>query len=105
MANRSATRLKNVERYRESERINQKRRRERTRVYLAALKQLTGCTDCGNIHPAVLQFHHLDPTKKDGTVREMIAEGKSERRVLAEIGKCIVLCANCHAIRHWEERQ
>lgn len=28
----------------------------------------------------------------------------SLRRVLNEVLKCVVLCANCHSKVHWEER-
>jgi hypothetical protein len=102
MANRA--RLKNPDKYREGERIAQARRRAKIRIIIADIKK-SGCVDCGIIHPAVLQFHHDDPTGKLGTVNRMIAEGRSLTLVLAEAAKCSVLCANCHAIRHWKERQ
>lgn len=31
--------------------------------------------------------------------------GRSRKALLEEMAKCIVLCANCHLIHHWEERQ
>jgi hypothetical protein len=59
------------------------------------------CFRCGNRYPAyVMDFHHLDPNMKDLSVSGM----KTYRidRVLSEIDKCIVVCANCHRVIHNE---
>jgi len=34
----------------------------------------------------------------------MIARNWSRKRILDEVAKCIVLCANCHRKMHWVER-
>ena len=61
---------------------------------------------CGQSHPAALDFHHLDPSKKDGNIVEMIyTNGWGKERVLKEVAKCEVLCASCHRILHWEQKQ
>ena len=58
------------------------------------------CADCGHKFPPIcMQFHHLDPSTKTGDVRSM----GHPTRVKREIEKCIVICANCHCIRHGEE--
>lgn len=68
---------------------------------LEAIKLERGCVDCGyREHPAALQFDH-----RDGEVRGFASSFASNvlRRwevVLAEIEKCDVRCANCHAVRH-----
>jgi hypothetical protein len=62
------------------------------------------CVQCGEDHPAVLDFHHVDPTTKDGGVGRMMWEQTPER-VKAEMDKCIVLCSNCHRKHHWNEKQ
>jgi len=90
--------------YKENDRVRQQRRRSKIRSFVGDLKK-SGCVDCGFYHPAVLQFHHMNPADKLGSVQNLIAGGHSEQVVRAEIGKCVVLCANCHAIRHWTERQ
>ena len=44
-----------------------------------------------------LQFHHLDPTKKDFTLsRVTLAWSKIEK----ELRKCVLVCANCHGEIH-----
>ena len=68
------------------------------------------CVDCGNMpHPAAMAFHHLDPKQKDVEVSKMRDKSLFEA-VAAELDKCVLLCLNCHAIRHvigdgpeWEE--
>ncbi|SRR6266550_5461557 len=68
-------------------------------------KKTLRCADCGQNHPATLEFHHLDPTKKEALVSRLIATTSSLRRLQEEMAKCVVLCANCHRIRHWNERE
>ena len=68
-----------------------------------------GCALCGyNKSSFALQFAHIDPTTKyrdrNGKVVEPsdMIKGKHRSRyspatVYAEIEKCVILCANCHA--------
>jgi hypothetical protein len=58
---------------------------------------------CGEDHPSTLDFHHEDPAKKEASVRQLLDNGYSQKRILAEIAKCIVLCSNCHRKLHWSE--
>lgn len=66
------------------------------------IKSGLACQECGETHPACLQFHHRNRGEKTATVSELRAS-QSRRKVLAEIAKCDVLCANCHAKLHWDE--
>jgi|SRR5665213_1631270 len=56
------------------------------------------CVDCGVKYPPwVMQFDHVRGVKEFN-----LAEGRnigSKRRVLAEIEKCEIVCANCHSER------
>jgi hypothetical protein len=55
------------------------------------------CTDCGVQYPYyVMQFDHL--SDKSYGIATMINMG-SKKKLLAEIAKCEVVCANCHAER------
>jgi len=68
---------------------------------LLAHKRTLSCTDCGMSfadRPECCDFHHLDPTKKEGGIRELVLS--SAARMWAEIAKCVALCANCHRTRH-----
>lgn len=56
-----------------------------------------GCADCGESDPVVLDFHHRDPSQKLFNIGT--ARGKSVPKVVAEIAKCDVVCANCHRRR------
>jgi len=79
------------------------------------LKIERGCEICGyNAHACALQFDHLDPDTKYRTrkgkivhLSDMIKGNRySLTTVLAEIAKCRVLCANCHAVyTHTEQRK
>lgn len=52
----------------------------------------------------VLDFHHIDPTQKLTEVTNLVQSGKSKEKIMNEISKCKVLCANCHRIEHYEEK-
>jgi len=61
-----------------------------------------GCSECGEKrHPALLEFHHNGDDKKAGDISRLSAKaGASNPRLLEEMAKCIVLCANCHRLAH-----
>lgn len=51
------------------------------------------CIDCGEADPVVLQFDHV----RDVKFREVTAMlSYSLQRIMEEIAKCEVRCANCH---------
>jgi len=77
---------------------NTKIRRYRTKA--AAIKLLGGkCKKCGwSRDQAALQLHHINPRKKDFIVGGIA--NKSWDSIKSEIMKCILLCANCHAVEH-----
>lgn len=58
------------------------------------------CNRCPENHPATLVFHHTDPEKKGFTISARFKH-YGRQKVLEEIAKCEVLCANCHAKEHW----
>ena len=69
--------------------------------FLWNYKLSKGCEACGyNKNPVALQFDHLDPKAK--TNGKLHFSKLSWAKLVDEINKCRVLCANCHAIHtHW----
>ncbi|MFA5163877.1 MAG: hypothetical protein WC441_05170 [Patescibacteria group bacterium] len=61
------------------------------------------CTKCfieyDGTNGAVFQFHHRDPSQKLFGLGNKITNFSREK-ILAEIDKCDLLCANCHAKLH-----
>lgn len=75
---------------------------ERKKAWVAALKEASPCVDCGVSYPArVMHYHHVDPSTKAHGISHL-ARNAGRRRILDEIAKCVLLCANCHALRHNE---
>ena len=54
----------------------------------------------GENHSACLDFHHKDASKKDFSVANIKGMGWGKEKVLLEIQKCMVVCANCHRKIH-----
>jgi hypothetical protein len=59
------------------------------------------CIDCKNDDPRVLEFDHIDETTKVSNVVELMTY--SVQKIIEEIAKCVVRCANCHRIRTQEQ--
>ncbi len=77
-------------------------RREQRRALISDIKVRRGCQNCGENHPAVLDFHHRDEDFKVMNISKMVQKAFSLKRIMVEIDKCDVLCANCHRKYHWE---
>jgi len=58
------------------------------------------CVDCGGrFPPYVMQFDHLPGFEKVASISNLVKNMASRVRILAEIEKCELVCANCHAMR------
>lgn len=74
--------------------------RRKTRIACLRYLARKGCETCGCKDPRVLEFDHLDPSKKRCSIATMISQGYSwaNEKLRREIRKCRVLCANCHRL-------
>lgn len=79
---------------------NTRRHREFDRERKAQLVAYKGgkCKDCGGIFPpCVYHFDHINPFDKSFTICEK--KHRPIEEVKKEVDKCDLVCANCHAIR------
>jgi len=67
-------------------------------------RETLSCNSCPEPRWYVLDFHHKDPTTKEINLAHAITNGWSKKRILNEVAKCDVLCANCHRELHHLER-
>ena len=73
--------------------------RLRNKAYIDSVKGTNPCADCGVSYPSyVMQFDHVVDGKR-GNVADMARSGFSIENLQAEIDKCELVCANCHAER------
>lgn len=69
---------------------------------IKAIKYKGGkCEYCGESfdgYPCVFDFHHVSPGSKVHNIAKMLL--LSWGRVILELDKCVLLCANCHRKLH-----
>lgn len=72
--------------------------RERARKFKIKCVEYKGgkCEKCGyKKYFGALQFHHLDPSKKDFGLAA-VKKHSFDDKIKLELDKCILVCANCH---------
>jgi hypothetical protein len=78
----------------------QKKRRRELKAQLVAARG-GHCEDCGyRASLAALDFHHRDARSKEFALSKF---NGSRERLFAEAEKCVLVCANCHRLRHLAE--
>jgi hypothetical protein len=83
-------------------RCKENKRQTRNREIINAAKDVP-CADCGEKYPpCVMDFDHVHGAKEHN-VGHMVGWASIER-LNEEIGKCEVVCANCHRIRSYITR-
>lgn len=80
-----------------------KRRKKELAEFIISLKHMP-CKDCGILYPHyVMDFDHLGECKKIASVSRMASEHMySKTKIVEEIKKCDLVCANCHRIRTYK---
>ena len=68
-------------------------------------KERTGCKDCGfHRYGGALDYHHINAATKEGRIDAMSWYNQTDF-YKREIEKCLLLCKNCHYIRHSKEAE
>lgn len=65
----------------------------------------SSCKECGyNKSKACLTFHHEDANEKRFSISKVMTSksGFSIEDIYNEIDKCVILCRNCHRIKHFD---
>ncbi len=94
--------------HRDHVRRNKGARVGKARHLVFGLLHASACTDCGESHPAVLEFDHVD--RKCFGISAAVAGGVDIDRLEQELARCEIVCANCHRRRtidrgdHWRSR-
>ncbi len=71
---------------------------ELDRIIVAAKNK--PCADCQISYPPyVMDFDHLNAEQKEFNISAMRRSRMAFGKIMAEIAKCEVVCANCHRIR------
>ena len=79
--------------------LNRKRKQE-IKTMIRDMKDNKSCMDCGvSYRYYVMEFDHLPGTKKHSHPAELYKTGWGNERILEELSKCELVCANCHRER------
>ena len=68
--------------------------------WFKSYKKKLSCNRCNFNDHRALQFHHVRGEKVKA-ISVMVRDNHSKEKILKEIEKCEVLCANCHSIEHY----
>lgn len=88
--------------YKKRPEVYLERSNKRRKVYFDLLNRIRvyfGCQICGEKEACCLDFHHIDSDTKVSEV-SYLAHCKNRHKILEEIKKCAVICANCHRKIH-----
>lgn len=88
--------LSNKKYYLEKSKRRNIKLRLKTIEYLAQYLKSHPCVDCGETDILVLEFDHISKTNKTEEVNKIVSSRSSLLKVMNEIEKCQVRCANCH---------
>lgn len=70
--------------------------------WMRSLKIGMAC-ECGENHPACLDWHHIDPKQKKFSISNGRNLNQTKEAILSEIKKCKIICSNCHRKEHYKE--
>jgi hypothetical protein len=94
-------------------RANKRKRQAKVRAdrrahveWMDSLKEGRPCADCGRTYPPyVMEWDHLPGAGvKTLVLADTRRAAHSKKRILAELAKCELVCANCHRERTFGSR-
>ena len=85
--------------------LERKRRYWRSQLKMLERLKRRPCSDCGGRYAScAMDFDHRDPREKRYTVSRMVGRAGTAR-IMAEVAKCDIVCANCHRDRTYRRRE
>lgn len=98
---------KDIEKQRKFDRLWKRNKRVRSRLKVIDL--LGGkCIDCSNSDFRVLEIDHIEPIKRDRSIKTKLDSGALLTRGLLsgkyKMSSVKLRCANCHKIKTFQER-
>lgn len=74
---------------------------------MALIYKGSKCVDCGikfpDYPPIIFDFHHELPSEKNIGINSLMKVRSTLNELKEELDKCVLLCSNCHRIRHKPE--
>tara|TARA_R110002050_G_scaffold7274_2_gene28404 strand:+ start:9822 stop:10199 length:378 start_codon:yes stop_codon:yes gene_type:complete len=90
----------------EKQKKKSRQRKRDMRSWYDNLKEKSNCSMCGISglgNPWMMEFHHREKDKKTKELSYMVSNGYGKEKLLLEIAKCDIVCANCHRKIHYDE--
>lgn len=78
--------------------------RKKRRKLIRKYKAIKGCAHCGFRNPYALQFDHIIPLRRKEHTKLNIDYYQGKCKLKEALSKVQVLCANCHSIKTYEEK-
>lgn len=76
------------------------KQRQKAQNYIRAVAMFHGCQMCPEKDYICIDFHHKNPSEKEGDVHLMVRNKWSSQTIRKELKKCVTLCSNCHKKLH-----
>lgn len=80
-----------------------KEHKKETIKWFINYKSTLSCSNCGESRYWTLDFHHTNSEEKEYNI-SILANSSSKKKLIKEMSKCIILCANCHRDLHYREK-
>ncbi len=104
LQNKRASGLASYHRHRDEKIARRHNRQDEIKTWFRQYKASLKCIRCGEDNPACLHFHHRNKHEKKTNISTYVFNARNLEEFIHELNKCDILCANCHLIEHWQER-